>query len=208
MKSSLRLVSDNTIHQTGAEQNTRNGETDDRALSQSGDLFFRDLSDQQQESGNAGEFLNPERLYDADSNSTVAQFMKFADQVIRILEESIHCLNDGDNLSADAHFMEAKALIPELFMFRELSDSVGLVTGAAYEAIQSISVVTDAPEFPRDLSASLSKLKMRPFMTFNEARTLSRELRTQTEYQPVPGYNELVNLILDNESEDDAETQQ
>src|SRR5262249_50755074 len=91
-------------------------------------------------------------------DTELARFFDLTSHAITTLNDCLQELSAGRNLSADDKFMSAKLLFGELFMLREISDPVGLISITSLQAAARVVAVTDAPELPARILIALNRL--------------------------------------------------
>jgi hypothetical protein len=81
--------------------------------------------------------LNPE--------AHLSRFLALASNAVAQLEVSKESLAVGDALRADDVLMGTKSILSELLMYRDLSDSIGLIVFKAFQATSAVKAITDTP---------------------------------------------------------------
>jgi hypothetical protein len=102
----------------------------------------------------------------------------------------------GDALGADDQFIACKPILTEMFMFRDLSDSVGLIVLKCFQVAASVRAIVDAPELPSVMERALTRVRSAPFMPFGEACALADEIESSAVLSEVPGFPELSNELV------------
>lgn len=141
--------------------------------------------------------LSAATLYRADPEGEVSIFLKICTQVLLDLEKVQAIIKLGDNLSADDLFMKTKQLFAELLMYRDISDSVGLVVLRCFQISSKVIAVTDFPELPEALLRALRRTWNAPFLEFGEACDLADNIEIAVSALSVPGYNEAAGALID-----------
>jgi hypothetical protein len=102
-----------------------------------------------------------------------------------------------DFLAADDQFIACKPIFLEMLMFRDLRDTVGLIALKCFQLAGSVKAVTDTPALPSVLERALSRVRMAPFMKFEEACALSDELERVVTLGAVPGFAEISRALVE-----------
>jgi hypothetical protein len=149
-----------------------------------------------------GGTLSARVLQKLDRNAQLSKFFELAANATSHINECIDLLEQQDNLAADDQFMAGKQIFAELLMFRDISDSVGLVLLRCFQAASQVRAVTDVPTLPRTILRVLNRISTAPFMNFEEACSLADEIEHAAGRLSMPGYNELSEqLIAESETE-------
>ena len=106
-------------------------------------------------------------------------------------------LIDTQPFAADDQFMAAKSLLTELFMFRSVSDSVGLVTLKCLQAASEVGAVTEARATLDMMIRGLTRIHQAPYLSFDEACSLADALEKAAPGPlRTPGYDELASDLI------------
>jgi hypothetical protein len=147
-----------------------------------------------------GSALNAAVLQKVDPEANIARFLDVTRRTIEKIDECIMLLNAKKHFDADDLLMATKPLFAEIYMHREISDSVGLVALACMQKSSNVGAVTDAPRALAEIRHALNRLWAAPFMSFMEASNLSDQIMSADAEAVVPGYNEIaLELIGDAE---------
>jgi hypothetical protein len=178
--------------------NTDNATIETISIGAVGHAFSR-VSD-----GSAGvsqDYTDVGSLYDEAANTKLSGFLRLLDEAIVHLKKCSDSLDIGEGLIADTEFMEAHRLLSELFMLRDLNDSVGLVVLRAIEACEGVVAITEHLKLPQEIAAVLATLYHRPFMSFENALDLVEPLKSSDgrDLPRVGGLEELIDLLIQGE---------
>ena len=141
-------------------------------------------------------YASTESLYDLESNEELARFISLIDVPIKNLHNCMLLLEQGRILDADTELIYARRKLPELFMFREISDSIGHVVQEAIKSAFAIEFVNQSPFLPTELAWVLTNIKSKPFMSFQNALDLTTKLETLTKETSKYGFDILTEAIL------------
>jgi hypothetical protein len=127
------------------------------------------------------------------------ELSKFTVLTSKAIEQIAKCeeeLSQNDPLSADDNLMQCKITLSELLMYRDLSDSIGLVISKCWQAASAVKAVTDAPQLPTALKRTLQRIFSSPFMKFEEACDIVTKIEDVASPLSLPGYDELANELI------------
>jgi hypothetical protein len=144
----------------------------------------------------SGPFLSAGILRKLDVDSELSRFVGLTDEALDRLTACQQLLA-SDPLGADDQFIGCKPVFVEMLMFRDLSDSVGLIALKCTQVAASVKAVVDAPELPSALERVLTRVRAAPFMSFEEACALADEIEGKAALTPVPGFVELSNELIE-----------
>lgn len=128
--------------------------------------------------------LDATELYDPASDSRLVRFIALSERTLADLVECLQLLDSGEIFAADTKFMDVKDNLTELFMFRDLGESLGLIVLSCLDVALSLSVASDGIQEIRRMRLALDKIRKRPFMDYREARKLAKEVRASLNVQP------------------------
>ena len=145
----------------------------------------------------SGKVVSAERLYDTGDPDQMGRFFKIMTELILKLTECEEYLHQDDYFAADDTLMNCRSNVQQLFMLRDISEAVGLVGLHCVQAIDVVAI-SETPNIASALKSAVSRLRAAPFMKFESAMELVDELEQATSARLIlPGYNELVNCLLD-----------
>jgi hypothetical protein len=130
-------------------------------------------------------------------DSELGRFLGLVQNAIERLSLCQQLIVSGDVLGADGQFIACKPLFVEMLMFRDLSDAVGLVVLKCLQIATSVKAIVDALELPSVLERTLTRVRMAPFMRFEEACALADEIEEKATLEAVPGFIELSNALVE-----------
>lgn len=153
--------------------------------------------DQLVRQGSTGQFVTAERLYGFGEFDQMSRFFKVSGDLISALSECDNHIQQGAFLAADDVLMNCRPVIQEMFMLRDISEAVGLVSLRCLHAA-NVDAITNTPDIASTMMRAITRLRAAPFMKFDIAIELADDIDTAAGTQEVlPGYNELVQLLLD-----------
>jgi hypothetical protein len=132
--------------------------------------------------------LNPDAGY--------GRISSIIDDVVNRLLDCEELLKSGQNLESDDKFMSVKPLVAELFMHRDVSEAVALLSTTSLQAIAACSAVTDSPKLPETMRRALIRLNAAPFMEYGSACELSDAIEAVSTPFALPGYNEISSELI------------
>lgn len=139
-------------------------------------------------------------LYDLESPLQLPSFIVLAEEVISKLDQCMHNIDDDNLIQADTEFMSARRLLPELFMYRSLSDAVGHVVKEAISACANIDAISELLSLPKEVRWVIESVKQQPFMSFSHALRLTQALESLSSEKWGPeskmGSSTFVNTLL------------
>jgi hypothetical protein len=142
-------------------------------------------------------FLSAGVLRKLDVDSELGRFVGLIDDALERLSECQQLLTSSDILGADDQFIACKPILIEMFMFRDLSDAVGLIVLKCFQVAASVRAIVDARELPGVLERVLTRIRAAPFMTFQQACVLADEIEAKSALSPVPGFVEVSNALVE-----------
>jgi hypothetical protein len=142
-------------------------------------------------------YLSASVLRKLDHDSELGRFVGLIDLVLERCLECQHLMKSGDLLGADDQFIGCKPILTEMFMFRDLSDAVGLIVLKCLQVAASVAVIVDAPELPKVLERALTRVRAAPFMSFQQACSLSDDIEASASLSPLPGFFEVSNALVE-----------
>ena len=152
-----------------------------------------------QKVSSGGGMLSAGVLQKLNPENEVGRFLDLCAQALAQIEECKELIK-SDPLAADDKFMASKVIFSELLMFRDLSDSVGLISAKCFQVASQVAAVTDAPELPAALIVALTRIWAAPFMAFSEACNLADEIEQAAPKLVLPSYDEVAaELVSDAE---------
>jgi hypothetical protein len=140
--------------------------------------------------------LNASVIQRLNPEAELSRFLDVCSKVLTILEKCSELLEVRDALGADDRLMASKPLLTELVMFRDISDSVGLLVLKCFQAVSQVKAISDVPRLPEVLRRALNRLWAAPFMEFDEACDLADEIDAAANPISFPGYVELTNELV------------
>lgn len=149
------------------------------------------------ESFGEGSLLSAGVLRKLNVDSELGRFVGLAQDVLERLSDCKMLWLAGDALGADDQFIACKPILTEMFMFRHLSDSVGLIVLKCFQVAASVRAIVDAPELPSVLERALTRVRSAPFMPFDEACALADEIESSAVLSDVPGFPEVSNELIE-----------
>ena len=154
----------------------------------------------------ASDFLSAQSLHRMSPKSELGRFFELCTDAISGLEECEHLLAAAENFAADDKFMSLKPLFTELFILRDVSDAVGLLSLTCLQSASKAVAITDARTLPQIMCRAVTRLWSAPFMQFSEAASLSTEIEQAANSLNLPGYAEVSQeLIADAQRTDSGE---
>lgn len=145
----------------------------------------------------SGGSLSAAVLSRLDIDSELGRFLGLVQSVTERLVLCQDLMKLGDTIGADDEFIACKPLLTEMLMYRGLSDAVGLIVLKCLQIATSVKAIVDAPAMPPVLQRTLARVRMAPFMKFEEACTLVEEIEKATLLQPLPGLSEFSSALVD-----------
>lgn len=142
---------------------------------------------------------DPKRLIDNDQSPLLARFFAVADDAITTLERCQQHLQEGSRFAADDELLSARQELSELFMTREISDAVALITLRSLQALGQDTVL-ECADVLNDVVYAMRKLRNAPYMSFRDATKLVSSLPKSDDLNAV--YNEFVGKLI---AEDEGE---
>jgi hypothetical protein len=139
------------------------------------------------------------RIYQTlDADPQLNRFFELNTQGMRLLEETLQLLKDGQLLLADDRFMACKRVFTELLVLRDISDSVGLIAMRCFQSAVKVQAITDVPNLPGALLRALHRMHIAPYMKFADACVVSDMIEAASSPLPLTGYVETsAELIAD-----------
>ena len=144
----------------------------------------------------ASGLLTASVLQRLDPDAELSRFLDVSSRALAGMEACLELLKARDFLGADDQLMATKAMLAELMMFREISDSVGLIALKCLQVASKVKAITDAPDVPEALRQALHRAWASPFMKFDEACDLADKIEDAAASLHLPGYVELTNELV------------
>jgi len=140
--------------------------------------------------------LNASVLLRLDPDAELSRFLTLTREAIDVITSSQERLDAKDNLGADDRLMASKRVLSELLMYRDISDSIGLIVFKCFQAVCAAKAVTDAPRLVEALRHALEEIWAAPYLDFDRACEIVSEIESAGGVLALPGYNELANELI------------
>jgi hypothetical protein len=146
--------------------------------------------------GSHARTLTAPDLYGTDLDTELSRLFSLSQEAINLLDTCVSDLAAGDNFGADDALMDCRRILAEMYVLRDISDAVGLLSLKCLQAASQLAV-TNAPRVPGVLIRVLSRLRTQPFMSFENASNLVDEIEAAVDVPPTPGYNDLASMLVE-----------
>lgn len=143
-----------------------------------------------------GTLLNVAALQRLQPDTQLSRFLSIASRALAQAEVCDENIRAKDALGADDALMATKSVLEELLMYRDISDSVGLIAFKCFDATCKISMATDAPGLPTAVKRALQRIWSAPFMPFDEACKLADSIEESVGSLEVVGYAEIAAELI------------
>lgn len=124
-------------------------------------------------------------------------FVSLSDNIRKRLEACIELIDGDDLFAADNELMLASRECQRLFLFRDISESVGLVSLKIIQAAAAIGVTTRSPKIIKIIVKSLNAIASSPYMTFDQASLLADDIEGAAGQLRFAGYGDLIGALIE-----------